>query len=197
MALNSRWNSSYYLIESIVKTRPALVQTLSNIENPPVEFQSKDFTLMNQVLKVLEPFEEATRDLSNHDASISMAIPTVTTIMTSLEVELEDQGVKGLKRSLKKAMDERFISMESKLYYTIATFLDAKFKQHFFMSPDTADRTKATVVEMLIASLGTVTEVKNNLIHNKRCHPLKCDDTVCTHPLILGAYLVTMWPSWQ
>ena len=45
-----------------------------NIENPPVEFNRKDWDLIDQVLSVLAPFEEATRDLSNHDASISMTM---------------------------------------------------------------------------------------------------------------------------
>ena len=107
-------------------TKPALVQTLNDIENPPVEFARKDWELIDQVLSVLAPFEEATRDLSNHDASISMTIPTITTIIESLEVGDEDHGVKGLKRSLKASMEARFCAVEAYEHFTIASFLDVR-----------------------------------------------------------------------
>ena len=78
------------------------------------------------MLSVLAPFEEATRDLSNHDASISMTIPTITTIIESLEVGDEDHGVKGLKRSLKASMEARFCAVEAYEHFTIASFLDVR-----------------------------------------------------------------------
>ena len=67
----TRWNSTYYLLKSAKDTKPALVQTLNDIENPPVEFTRKDWDLIDQVLSVLAPFEEATRELSNRDASVA------------------------------------------------------------------------------------------------------------------------------
>ena len=111
-------------------TKPALVQTLRDIKNPPVEFTRKDWDLIDQVLSVLAPFEEATRDLSNHDASISMTIPTIT-IIDSLQVGDEDHGVKGLKRSLKASMEARISAVEAYEYFTIASFLDVKYKDQF------------------------------------------------------------------
>ena len=111
-------------------TKPALVQTLRDIKNPPVEFTRKDWDLIDQVLSVLAPFEEATRDLSNHDASISMTIPTIT-IIDSLQVGDEDHGVKGLKRSLKASMEARFSAVEAYEHFTIASFLDVKYKDQF------------------------------------------------------------------
>ena len=115
-----------------------------NIENPPVEFTRKDWDLIDQVLSVLAPFEEATRDLSNHDASISMTIPTIT-IIDSLEVGDEDHGVKGLKRSLKASMEARISAVEAYEYFTIASFLDVKYKDQFFWEDETASSTKALV----------------------------------------------------
>ena len=112
-------------------TKPALVQTLRDIKNPPVEFTRKDWDLIDQVLSVLAPFEEATRDLSNHDASISMTIPTIT-IIDSLEVGDEDHGVKGLKRSLKASMEARFSAVEAYEHFTIANVHDVKYKDQFF-----------------------------------------------------------------
>ena len=80
----------------------------------PVEFTRKDWDLIvDQVLSVLAPFEEATRDLSDHDASISITIPTVTTIHDGLAVDGEVHGVQGLKRSVQASVNARFNAVEA------------------------------------------------------------------------------------
>ena len=80
----------------------------------PVEFTRKDWDLIvDQVLSVLAPFEEATRDLSDHDASISITIPTVTTILDGLAVDGEVHGVQGLKRSVQASVNARFNAVEA------------------------------------------------------------------------------------
>ena len=82
---------------------------------------------MSQVIEVLQIFKEATLQLSSLAASISMVIPIVTTIMTSLSNEAQaDKGVLGLKRNLKLSMESRFAGIELKEHYAILTLLDAK-----------------------------------------------------------------------
>ena len=49
----------------------------------------------------------------NHDASISITNPTVTTILDGLAVDGEDHGVKGLKRSLQASVNARFNAVEA------------------------------------------------------------------------------------
>ena len=44
----------------------------------------------------------------------------------------EDHGVKGLKRSLKASMEARISAVEAYEYFTIASFLDVKYKDQFF-----------------------------------------------------------------
>ena len=43
----------------------------------------------------------------------------------------EDHGVKGLKRSLKASMEARFSAVEAYEHFTIASFLDVKYKDQF------------------------------------------------------------------
>ena len=117
--------------------------------DPPVEFMRKDWTLIDQVVDILEPFEEATKWLSYHDASISMVVPIVTSITVSLKTSSADRGVITMKKALKDAMDARFGNVESNEHYTIATFLDAKYRGHFFMSDGVEEKTKTSVIEKL------------------------------------------------
>ena len=134
------------------RLKSPIVSTLENMEGePPVEFLWKDWTLIGQVVDILKPFEEATKWLSDHDASISMVVPIVTSINVSLETSSADRGVITMKKALRASMDldRRFGNVEAIEHYTIATFLDAKYRDHFFQTTGVAEQTKATVVEKL------------------------------------------------
>ena len=122
---------------------------------------------MEKIVGVLKPFVDATEMLSSRDASISMAIPFVTSIMTSLDVIGADTGVKTMKRKLKEAMEERFAGMEGNDHYAVATLLDCKYKKHFFRDPSTLDRAKNVIVDKIVQALqmDMTTEVKKRDYH--------------------------------
>ena len=52
-----------------------------------VELSNSEFALIEKVCKILTFFEQATKMISEGDASISLSIPVVTTIMVSLKVK--------------------------------------------------------------------------------------------------------------
>ena len=157
--VNTRWNSTYYQLESIYVLQPALVQTLNTVEGADVEFSKSEWTTMRKVLGILKPFEEATQWLQCHDASISMAIPIVTTIILSLDEETaDDHGVLTMKRSLKKGMLSRFPTMEEKEHYILATLLDTKFKRFFFREENTFYRAKAILTHSLRDATSTLAQ---------------------------------------
>ena len=76
--------------------------------------------------------------LSSWDETISQSIVVVTTISTGLnESNRDDHGVKKFKKILLKAMDERFGSYEENEHYTLATFLDPRYRGYFFRKEST------------------------------------------------------------
>ena len=75
---------------------------------------------------------QATRYLSNRSTHIGCSIPVVTTIIADLKVTNKDFGIMAMKRGLKEAMEEKFKEMEYNEKFTIATFLDPRFKHKFF-----------------------------------------------------------------
>ena len=121
----------------------------------PVDLTTQDFKLMEKVVRVLQPFKEATLMLSKKDASISAAIPVTTLIITSLGKEdpRDDRGVLGMKRALKKNMETRFSNLEVQFHYTAATLLDSKWKHYFFRDSTTFQRTKDYIVEKIFNDL--------------------------------------------
>ena len=69
---------------------------------------------IEKVCKILTFFEQATKMMSEGDASISLSIPVVTTIMVSSNNKKgQDLGVIQLKNDLSDAMDRRFICLVS------------------------------------------------------------------------------------
>ena len=143
------------MLISVLGTKKAVVDTLLNMEKPPVEFSHQDWVLMEKVVRVLKPFKEATLMLSKEDASISSAIHVTTLIIKSLAIEnpTEDRGVLTMKRALKKNMETRFSNLESKFHYTASTLLDSKCKHYFFRDPDTFERTKEYIVQEIVSDL--------------------------------------------
>ena len=138
------------MFQSFLGQRAAVNETTYKL-NLSTQLSADDWKKMKQVVKILKPFEEGTKLLSCHDASISMAISTVTTIMVSLEDETdEDIGVKGMMRKLKQNMEKRFGNMENVEHYTLATLLDGHFKGCFFRKPNTLEDTKQKIIEKIV-----------------------------------------------
>ena len=142
------------MVSGFQKLRPAIDETLKNLwQDVGVELTNQDWTTIEKISRVLKPLEEATKLLSKFDASISMVIPFVTTILKSLEDQSEDRGVLTWKRALKKNLEERFSTIESNFHYTAATMLDSRYKHHFYRNPDTAKDTKDYITEKIYQSL--------------------------------------------
>ena len=97
---------------------------------------------MSKILTVLKPFKDATKELSNHDASISMAIPIVTSIMRSLNLSTTDYGVRGMKICLMENMGRRFAGIEDNNNCAVATLLDCKYKKYFYRDSSTFERVR-------------------------------------------------------
>ena len=162
---NFRWNSSYFMINSYVELKPALVQTLANLEDVDTEFNNQEWQLMEKIQRTLQPLEEATRLLSKFEASISMVIPLVTTILKSLEDTREDRGVLTWRRDLRENIKTRFSSIESNTHYTAATLLDSRYKHYLFRNPITYPQTKEYIVERMARSLTQEFHQVNTMIH--------------------------------
>ena len=132
---------------------------------------------MENVVKVLEPFKEATLELSKASACISLTIPTITSLLLTLSPSNNDSdgGVKDLKRRLKANLESRVEQYEHRDIYAIATLLDPRFKEHFFRSDENRTKAKQKLISLVeaeacIETIGDeqdliehITETNNNL----------------------------------
>ena len=101
-------------------------------------------------MKVLQPFESATKILSYDDASISMVIPIIFTIKLGLKTNKKDDfGVITLKKALLKNLSDRLSFLEDREEYYLATYLDPRFKWYFFEGNETRQNCKTKILSKL------------------------------------------------
>ena len=129
-----------------------------------IGFQSltdKDWKIMKNVVKVLNPFKSATEQLSANAACISESIPIVSILQKTLDVCGEsDQGVKDLKKRLSDNLRRRTAGMEDLDNYTLATLLDNRFKNHFFQDPEKKIKAEERLKELLEVEVSKLADVE-------------------------------------
>ena len=151
------WNSSSYMLERLCAVRHPLTLTL--IEHPvdAIGLSKQEWVLCEKLIGILRSFDEATKMLSSSEASISLAIPIVTTIIKALDRSREDRGVVTLKRSMIQEMEKIFSALETTTCHAIATLLDPKFKRHFFRDAAAMEEAKVCVIQELTNEVGGLT----------------------------------------
>ena len=130
---------------------------------------------MRKVLKVLKPFEEATKEASFKFASLAIVIPLVNALYRQMEVSDEDgQGVKTTKRQLLQLLKSRFGDIESCKHYVLATILDTRYKHRCFSSAYKA----SAASEMLTRECQNFHEAESDLPLPKRVKPNYSDTSL-------------------
>lgn len=72
-----RWNSSLYMLQSILEQKQPLLLYAGSY-NLPTTLTAAQWTLMEKTAEVLVPFEELTKDVSKANASAADVIPAIT-----------------------------------------------------------------------------------------------------------------------
>ncbi|XP_036067046.1 zinc finger BED domain-containing protein 4-like [Oryzias melastigma] len=134
----TRWNSTYHMLERITEQKEAVWVSLASLRNDITPLTPEDFDVIEEILRVLSPFEQATRELSEEKrVSGSKVIP----LMRMIHIELQHQAstltrpaAQELAENLKRRLTESTCNMESLSVMTLATLLDPRFKTVGFCS---------------------------------------------------------------
>nr|XP_022900594.1 zinc finger BED domain-containing protein 4-like [Onthophagus taurus] len=117
------WNSTFYMLERFVKIKDSLLLYLSTKQF--VSFSPDDLSTVDLLLKLLAPFEELTKELSNSKNSISMVIPLTHVILTTLKAAKDNQNtpekVKALFVKVIREISERFGDLNKNLLCSVST----------------------------------------------------------------------------
>jgi len=120
--VKTRWNSTYYMIQSILEQKRTLCAFAADHELPAV-LTVNHWGLLEKTKIVLSPFEELTRTISSSSSTTADVIPTV-----SVQERDTDTGIKTMKSTLLQAVNTRFGNIENERLYSVATLLDPRYK---------------------------------------------------------------------
>ena len=165
----TRWDSTYYLLDRLVEQRRAISFYDTDFELPE-KLNSNEWQLAEKVVKLLEPMQRITKELSAKRAVISEVIPFLEILKSELNEESGDtqkkfRGILSTKEELLESLKSRFSHVYKEDNYIIATLLDPRFKASFFDSA-----TSELAVQRLIA----VCRTEPTLVLNERDNTQPC-----------------------
>uniref|UniRef100_A0A8C9YLD5 HAT C-terminal dimerisation domain-containing protein n=1 Tax=Sander lucioperca TaxID=283035 RepID=A0A8C9YLD5_SANLU len=125
------------------------LQVRQRKDNGMQHIHAQGWTLMQDVLKVLRPFEELTREISAENLCISTDLPAVMMLKHYIHNETDGRGIKQMKTRLLKSLQDRFQESEQNRHFVVATSLDPRYKANFWMSDTEKCRSKLLVQEAI------------------------------------------------
>nr|XP_053615039.1 zinc finger BED domain-containing protein 4-like [Plodia interpunctella] len=131
--ISTRWNSTFYLIERLLEQKRAISLYVAD-HDTFVNLTAQQWSLMEQCINLLKPFEEITKITSSGLSCVLEVIPHVTALKKYLdkaETEQRTPDLSHMRASLKAELEVRFNSISQDLNYLIATYLDPRFKTNY------------------------------------------------------------------
>ena len=132
--VSTRWNSTYMMVESIIKNLDHVNLILSrDAKHKNLQLKSNEAEVLEESLEVLKTFFEITNQLSyEKTTTLSLIIPAFRIINKSVEFSVEDKRLTtGLKKILKLYIDsyiDKYKIFDNSIL-ALATFLNPKYKK--------------------------------------------------------------------
>lgn len=132
-SVETRWNSTYEMIERFLHRSPILNSIIHRHTTAPSMTSAAENCHLKEIMQLLEPLQSATKQLSGEKyATSSIAIPIATNLHNRISniSTTSDIGVK-FKEAILNAMKKR-LKVEQVLSLSISTLLDPRWKSMYF-----------------------------------------------------------------
>ncbi|KAL7288066.1 hypothetical protein TKK_0017856 [Trichogramma kaykai] len=138
----TRWNSTYYMIQRYLKVHDYVIKILCNTKSAPPVISADEVDILQEMTSLLEPFEYATKLVSGEKyVTISKVIPLIFEMKTGMDTyEPTTLQCSKLKNELIEQFNTRFKSTEDISIIAQATILDPRFKKVPFSDHDACSR---------------------------------------------------------
>ena len=153
----TRWNSQLKMIKSVLSISSDIFKKLSEIDGSPPKLTLHDKNLLNDIVEILAPFEEATDFVQvGCIPSAGYVLPCIKGLqhhLQSMVTKYHSPFVLGLTKSLSSRMPY----FEEKEAYILAAILDPRFKLRW-CSDDTQKQTYVELVKSEVEMISTSSE---------------------------------------
>ena len=81
----TRWNSTFYMLQCLLEQKSAITVMCTSSGGPRASLSASEWCILNKLVQILKPLEEATRELSvEQTVSCSKVIPLLNAILIEL-----------------------------------------------------------------------------------------------------------------
>ncbi|XP_035263233.1 zinc finger BED domain-containing protein 4-like isoform X2 [Anguilla anguilla] len=149
----TRWNSTFYMLEKLSQQHNAINNMLSHSGEKSLRLNNRELSKINEIVAALRLFEDAAKDMSKQKyVSVSGIIPLVKL----LKEKLAEQARKGNKvaEQLAGKFTQHFVRVEDNYTLVASTTLDARFKDFTLSGDSSTEQTRRKRLIKEILSLG-------------------------------------------
>ncbi len=133
--VKTRWNSTYYMFDRIIEIQDSVQAAVGMLGNPVPILTVEEWTVINEIKKILKPFEQVSRELSlEKQISMSMVMVMVNGLFATLErikKNTKDKLAIEFFDAIYKTLREKFANFEHNSIIARSTFFDPRFKKSF------------------------------------------------------------------
>ncbi|KAK7933306.1 hypothetical protein WMY93_004202 [Mugilogobius chulae] len=145
--VSTRWNSTFYMLRSLLQQKRALAAY--GVDHSLPTLNPMQWSLIENMLTILDPCEQLTRDICKATSTTADVIPAVQALKRLLHKTVAtDHGVKTSKTTLLESINTRFNHVDDEPLYFLATILDPRYKDRYFTSA-TKQQAKKLVLEKM------------------------------------------------
>ncbi|XP_066599447.1 E3 SUMO-protein ligase ZBED1-like isoform X2 [Prorops nasuta] len=134
MAVETRWNSTYYMLERFIELSEKVSLVLLKCPTAPSMLSATELLIAKEFIQLLRSFEQSTKIVCGENyVSASKIIPIINILKVTLkEVVVETEIARIMQTLLLDELQERFYYIKNSLILSISTILDPRFKQVHF-----------------------------------------------------------------
>lgn len=162
-----RWNSTLHMFQRMEQIKLPLCMYVTKDPNMP-QLTDVEWLILSQCVQALKPYEELDKKMSNSASTVADVIPLIlclkkvvqsTNLKSTVPVlDSNDKSqeeyhnaweiVNYMKEVTKAEIDGRLAGLEMNSNYTVATYLDPRYKGKFFSSSLTVEHVQRTVADL-------------------------------------------------
>ena len=162
----TRWNSTYYILQRLLEQKATMTVKCSSTGGPQASLSVSEWSMLEELVQILKPLEEATKELSvEQTVSSSKVIPLLNAILHELQKHVVDDDETQVPESqdssasmsedcqqvisgLINSIETRWINYENDEIYSVSTLMDPRFKEVSF-SASALDRVKKLLLTLM------------------------------------------------